>query len=181
MFVLSAVSSMLRSRVERPELTSVLVARSSPGHYGELIMYDLPSGQVPAPDLVNSDIQKEPAISEYITPLDLQGSTVLFGEMQMVLLADTVLYVPPLYVQAQGNTAVPELNRIIAVNGERIAMAETLAEAVAGGSLTLAACGSSDSATDTAASDGGPALAGKIAPGIDFPESAVLSGAGRTG
>jgi uncharacterized protein len=120
------------SSTERPELTSVLVARSSPGHYGELIMYDLPSGQVPAPDLVNSDIQKESAISEYITPLDLQGSTVLFGEMQMVLLADTVLYVRPLYVEAQGNTAVPELNRIIAVNGERIAMAETLAEAVAG-------------------------------------------------
>ncbi len=120
------------SASERPELTAIIVGRSDPGNYGELILYELPAGQVAAPDLVNSDIQKESDISGYITPLDLQGSTVLFGEMQMVLMANTVVYVRPLYVEADADVAVPKLNRVIAVNGDRIFMASNLEDAIAG-------------------------------------------------
>ncbi len=115
---------------DRPELTAIMVGRSDPEVYGQLIQYRLPGGLVNAPDLVDSEIRRETEISEYITPLDLQGSNVLFGEMIMVLIEDTLVYVRPLYVEAQGNNAVPELNRIIAVNGDRIAMRRSLDEAV---------------------------------------------------
>ena len=114
----------------RPELTALLVARSDPEYYGQLLQYPLPDGVVAAPDLVDSEIKKEGEISTFITPLDLQGSTVQFGAMIMVLVEDTMVYIRPLYVEANTETAVPELNQVIAVSGNRIAMAPTLAEVI---------------------------------------------------
>ncbi len=115
----------------RPELRSVLVARSDAPHYGELVQYLLPVGQVLAPELVDSAIRSDSDISGYITPLDLSGSSVLFGEMQLVMIGDTVLYVRPLYVKADAKTAPPELARIIVFNGNTVAMAPTLDGAIA--------------------------------------------------
>ncbi|MBT8241943.1 MAG: UPF0182 family protein, partial [Acidimicrobiia bacterium] len=115
---------------DRPELTAILVARSDPENYGQLIEYRLPSGRVEAPDLVDSNIRRENEISSFITLRDQNGSRVLFGEMIMVLVEDTLVYVRPLYVRAQGQQAVPQINQIIAVNGERIAMKSTIDAAV---------------------------------------------------
>lgn len=117
------------NNTQRPELTGILVARK--GENQGLVLYELPANRVSAMDLVDADIRKESEISTYITPLDLQGSEVRFGEMQLVLMADTLVYVRPLYVAGRGATSVPELNRVIAVNGDRIAMAPTLEEALA--------------------------------------------------
>ncbi len=115
---------------DRPELTAILVARSDPENYGQLIEYRLPSGRVEAPDLVDSNIRRENEISSFITLRDQNGSRVLFGEMIMVLVEDTLVYVRPLYVRAQGQQAVPQINQIIAVNGEKIAMEETVDAAI---------------------------------------------------
>lgn len=118
---------------DRPELTSVLIGRSDGEAAGKLMLYELPNGQVAAPDLVDANIRKSPPISQYITPLDLQGSNVLWGEMQLVLTDSSVVYVRPLYVAGTGGTTnVPELTQIVAVSGERISMAPTLEEALAG-------------------------------------------------
>jgi uncharacterized membrane protein (UPF0182 family) len=115
---------------DRPELTAILVARSDPENYGQLVEYRLPSGRVEAPDLVDSNIRRENEISSFITLRDQNGSRVLFGEMIMVLVEDTLVYVRPLYVRAQGQQAVPQINQIIAVNGERIAMESTIDAAI---------------------------------------------------
>lgn len=112
---------------ERSEMTAVMVARSDPGHYGELMLYRLPPGSIPAPDLVDQLMRNE--ASEFIT--DVRNSTVEFGEMQIVLLADSVVFVRPLYLTSSSGTGAPELTRVLAANGDRIAMASTVAEAVA--------------------------------------------------
>lgn len=116
----------------RPELRSVLVARSDGDHYGELVQYLLPEeGQVSAPELVDSAIQSDGDISDYITPRNLSGSSVIFGEMQLVMLGNTIVYVRPLYVQAETSTAPPKLDQVIVFNGSTVAMAPTLGLAVA--------------------------------------------------
>ena len=115
----------------RPELTGILVARSDPENYGQLLLYSPPRGTVAAPDLVDSEIRKESDISAFITLRAAQGSRVRFGEMQMVLLDETVLYVRPLYIQAEGTVAVPQLDQVIVVSDSRIAMEPTLDEAIA--------------------------------------------------
>jgi uncharacterized membrane protein (UPF0182 family) len=86
---------------------------------------------VAAPDLVDENIRKYPPVSLYITPLDLQGSEVRWGEMQMVMTDDTIVYIRPLYVAGTGGSNnVPELTQVVAVNGDRIGMAPTLDKAL---------------------------------------------------
>ncbi len=123
-------SSGANSESTRPELTAILVARSDPENYGQLIQYSLPAGRVSAPDLVDGDIRRDGEISQYVTLRDQNGSRVLFGEMIMVLVEDTLIYVRPLYVEAAGQQAVPQLNQIIAVNGDQIAMRDSLDAAI---------------------------------------------------
>jgi hypothetical protein len=117
------------SSTARPELTGVMVARSDPGNYGELVLYRVPGGQVEAPDFVHSEIRKNDDLTEFVK--EKIGSVVSFGEMTLLLIDDTILYVRPVYVEAASRTAVPELSRVIAANGNRIAMGATLSEAVA--------------------------------------------------
>lgn len=116
----------------RPEVTAFVYGRSDPGKASQLVMYKFPQGQLSAPDFVDSDIKKDDKISAVITPLSLQGSKVLFGEMVPLLVENTVVYIRPMYVKADTNNGLPELNRIIAVNGSRIAMGFTLQEALDG-------------------------------------------------
>ncbi len=144
------VPSSADSATGRPELTGVMIARSDPEHYGQLIQYDLPAGQVAAPDLVDADINKDEEISQFITLRASQGSNVKFGEMQLVMLDDTIVYLRPLYIQATSGNAVPELTQIIAVSGNRIAMEDTLMAAVRG--VTVDGGGSSGGSTGS--SDG---------------------------
>ncbi len=132
----------------RPELRSVLVARSDAPHYGELVQYLLPVGQVLSPELVDAAIRSDSdsvvpgsdakGVSGYITLQDSRGSSVLFGEMQLVMVGDTVLYVRPLYVKADSETAPPKLTRVIVFNGSEVAMGLDLDGAIAslsGGSV----------------------------------------------
>jgi uncharacterized membrane protein (UPF0182 family) len=125
------VPSSSSARSGRPELTSIMVARSDPGRYGELVQYRIASGNLSAPALVDSDIRRDDVISPFISLRNREGSSVQFGEMQMVVLEGTVVYVRPLYIEADTETAVPELTQVIAVSGGRIAMAPTLEEALA--------------------------------------------------
>jgi uncharacterized membrane protein (UPF0182 family) len=118
------------SGTARPELTGVMMARSDPGHYGELVLYTVPSGLVQAPDFIHSEIRKTDELTEFVK--EKQGSVVLFGEMTLLLVEDTIVYVRPVYVEANSKTAVPELSRVIAVSDERIAMGATLDDAIAG-------------------------------------------------
>ena len=54
----------------------------------------------------------------------------MFGELLLVPIEDSILYVRPLYVQAEGDSTVPELERVIVAVGERVVMANSLQEAL---------------------------------------------------
>ena len=124
------VSGAAGSNTARPELTGLMMARSDPENYGELVLLTLPSGLIDAPDLVHSEIRKSEDLTEFIK--DKAGAKVEFGEMSIVLVDDTIVYIRPVYVEANSATAVPELQRIVAVNGDRIFMANNVRDALSG-------------------------------------------------
>ncbi len=122
------LSGQAGSTTARPELTGVMMARSDPDNYGELVLYTISSGVVEAPDFVHAEIRKNDQLTEFVR--DQIGSVVLFGDMTLLLVNDTIVYVRPVYVEAPSATAVPELSRVIAVNGDQIAMGSSLDEAL---------------------------------------------------
>ena len=161
----------------RPELTGVLMGRSDGENAGGLVLYELPPNTVAAPDLVDTDIRKYPPVSEYITPLDLQGSKVQWGEMQLVMVEDTIVYIRPLYVAGAGGTNnVPELAQIVAVNGDRIGMAPTLAGALAKVVSGEATPPTDDTGSGEPSDNGGPTQVPDAPTDLDGLSAAELLG-----
>ncbi len=114
----------------RQTLTSFMVADSDPDDYGKITVYEMPSGQqINGPSLANAAISQNQVVSILITQLNQQGSRVQYGNMLLVPLENSILYVRPLYVAADAN-AVPQLKQVIVVAGDRVAMRPTLRAAI---------------------------------------------------
>ena len=107
--------------------------RSDGSNYGKSVVYVFPkSKQVFGPRQIEARIDQTPAISSQFTLWDQSGSRVVRGNLLMIPIANSYLYVEPVYLQAE-QSQLPELQRVIVVDGEQIAMETTLA-----GSLSAA-------------------------------------------
>jgi uncharacterized membrane protein (UPF0182 family) len=114
----------------RRELSAFMVAKSDPGSYGQLEVFVMPRGEpVDGPAIVNARIQQEPDISQIITLLSRAGSRVLQGDLVLIPIENSLLYVRPLYVEAEG-TRVPELKQVVVAYGDRVVMRDTLRQAL---------------------------------------------------
>ncbi len=111
-------------------LSGFMIAGSDPGHYGQLQMFVTPRDQpVNGPALVAAQIDAQPTVSQQITLLNSNGSSALLGNVLMIPVADSLLYIQPLYVESSRN-AFPELQRVIAVYGKQVQIAPTLSGAL---------------------------------------------------
>ncbi|MCB0077812.1 MAG: UPF0182 family protein [Anaerolineales bacterium] len=107
-----------------------LAARNDGENYGELVIYELPKQQlVFGPLQIESRIDQEPSISEQISLWSQIGSQVIRGNLIVLPLGNSFLYVEPLYLQSSAS-ALPELKRVIVVNGNRVVMRENLTDAL---------------------------------------------------
>jgi uncharacterized membrane protein (UPF0182 family) len=100
---------------KQQNLSAFMTAKGDPSNYGRLDVFVTPSGQqVDGPALINAAINANPDISKEITLLNTNGSQVELGNVITVPVNQTLIYVQPLYVQAQGNP-VPRLDDVIVV------------------------------------------------------------------
>jgi uncharacterized protein len=92
----------------------------------QLQVYTTQSGQTTlGPAQAESEIQQNPAVSQEISLLDQHGSNVLLGNILLVPVGNSMLYVRPLYVESSGNPQ-PQLRYVITVLGQNVQMAPTL-------------------------------------------------------
>lgn len=113
----------------RKELTAFMVAETRPDGSSRLVSYEMSNLLAPGPAIVASNISTNPEISARLTLLNDQGSSVDFGDLLLLPVDDSVLYVRPLYVRAQG-TQIPLLAGVIVAVGDRTALADTFEEAL---------------------------------------------------
>ncbi|MCA9939535.1 MAG: UPF0182 family protein [Anaerolineales bacterium] len=107
-----------------------IAARNDVPHYGELVVYELPKQElVFGPLQVEARIDQDPTISEQISLWDQLGSSVIRGNLIVVPIDNSFLYVEPLYLLSE-NSALPELKRVIVASGNRIAMRDNLEQAL---------------------------------------------------
>lgn len=105
---------------ERKELTAFIAAKSDVdedgelGDYGQLVVYTVPGTSIPGPSIVDAKIQADTEIADAFTQLNQQGSTVLQGNLLMIPVGDSLLFVRPVYVQATGETELPQVKQVIA-------------------------------------------------------------------
>jgi uncharacterized membrane protein (UPF0182 family) len=111
-------------------LSGFMMAGSDPGHYGQLEMFVTPrDSPVTGPAIVASQIDAAPGVSQAITFYDQSGSSVLLGNLLMIPVADSLLYIQPMYVQSSRNP-IPVLTEVIAAYGKQVQIKQTLAGAL---------------------------------------------------
>lgn len=116
----------------RQNMVALMAVSSDPGSYGQISSFTFPSGlNVFGPSQVFSQINQDPVFSQERTLLGQGGSSVVFGDLLVIPIDNSFLYVEPVYVRAQQENAIPELKRVIVVNGSTVGVAPTLADAIA--------------------------------------------------
>jgi len=114
----------------RDNMIGWMSVNSDPAEYGKRIVYTFPQGTVIlGPDQVAARINQDDVIAPQLTLWSQRGSEVIFGNMLVVPLEDSVVYVQPLYLQAE-QTAIPELVRVIVVYADKVEMARDLESAL---------------------------------------------------
>ena len=97
----------------RPNMIGWLAARSDMPNYGQAVSFAFPSNAtVYGPTQVEAAINQDPTVSQQLTLWNQRGSHVIFGNLLVIPIADSLLYVEPLYLESS-TTPVPQLQRVI--------------------------------------------------------------------
>lgn len=114
----------------KKQLTAVMVARSDGNDLGQLQVYQMDEkDQIDGPGIVSPRMQSDNAVSTRITQLNQQGSKVRFGDLTIVPVENSLLYVRALYVVASGQP-VPVVRNVIVSYGQRVVIRDTLRDAL---------------------------------------------------
>ena len=120
----------------RPNMTAFMVAKSDRDEYGKIVDYRLPRGQsINGLQQTSARIDQDPVISEQFTLLGQQGSEIIRGNMLVVPVEESLLFIQPIYlrVEVDEGLLLPEFKRVVVVYGEETPpiMRETLDAALA--------------------------------------------------
>jgi uncharacterized membrane protein (UPF0182 family) len=108
-----------------------LAARCDGENYGKLLAYRFPKERlVYGPSQIENRIQQDTAITEQFALWGRGGSRIIRGNLLLIPLGDSKIYVEPVFLQAEVG-GLPELKRVIVAIGDQIAMEPTLAESIA--------------------------------------------------
>jgi hypothetical protein len=111
---------------QKDNLAAWIVARSDGENYGRLMVFQFPKQTVVfGPRQVAARISQDQVIAPQITLWNQQGSQVIQGNLLVIPIEESLLYIRPLYLRAAGGR-IPELKRVIVAYQNTIVMEETL-------------------------------------------------------
>jgi uncharacterized membrane protein (UPF0182 family) len=116
--------------IRKDNMVAWLAARSDGDNYGKLLLYKFPKEKlVYGPLQIEAKFDQDSVISEQLTLWSTQGSRVTRGNLLVIPIEDSILYVEPLYIMAETGQ-LPELKRMLVSDGERVVMEEDLDSAL---------------------------------------------------
>jgi uncharacterized membrane protein (UPF0182 family) len=115
----------------KDNLAAWMVARSDGANYGKLLVYRFPrQSLVFGPRQIENRINQDTEIARQVSLWDQRGSQVIRGDLLVIPIKEALLYVQPLYLQAEGGR-IPELKRVVVAFQNQVVMRETLDAALA--------------------------------------------------
>jgi uncharacterized membrane protein (UPF0182 family) len=114
----------------RDNMIAWMAAKCDFPEYGKILLYQLPKERlILGPIQIEAMIDQNTLISEQLSLWDQRGSRVIRGNLIIIPMENSFLYVEPVYLTAEG-TNIPQLKRIIVVAGDKVAMEPTLDRAL---------------------------------------------------
>lgn len=157
---------------QKDNLAAWMVARNDGDHYGKLIAYRFPrQSLVFGPTQIANRINQDTEVSRQISLWDQGGSEVIRGELLVIPIEASLLYVQPIYLRAQGGK-IPELKRVVVAHEGRVVMEETLEEGLQ--MLFGTGTGRAGSASAPRREGAAPAAASATAPAMDAQRRALV-------
>jgi uncharacterized membrane protein (UPF0182 family) len=114
----------------RPNMIAWVAAHNDPAEYGTVSVYDFPrDSTIYGPAQMSALILQNPVISQQITLWGQQGSTVIMGNLLVVPLQNSILYVQPVYMSSNTNP-LPVLQKVVVATPSQIVWGDTLQSAL---------------------------------------------------
>ena len=125
------VSILPFTPASRNNLIGWMAGRSDGDKYGTLRVYRFPKTRfVDGPLQIQARIDQDPQLSSQLTLWNQQGSTVIRGNLLVMPLEDTLLFVEPIYLQAE-RSPMPELRLVVLATQDRLAYGPRFSDALA--------------------------------------------------
>jgi uncharacterized protein len=148
-------------------LIGLMMGRSDGQHLGSMSVLQLSKGElIPGPMNISAYINQDQNIAKDLTLWNQQGSRVLRGQILVLPVADTFLYIEPIYIQASEGS-MPQLKKVVLGHGNHLIYADTYDQALAelagrGGFTPAPAPGPGDSTSPTTSAPAPAALPGTV-------------------
>ncbi len=114
----------------KPNMTAWLGIRCDLNEYGKATLYAVPKDElIPGPMQVESLFSQNPQIAANMTLWGQRGSQVIRGNLLIYPVGDSLLYMEPLYLQAE-TVRIPELKLVLMYYGGKVVMGTSVADAM---------------------------------------------------
>jgi uncharacterized protein len=116
----------------RSNMIGWMAARNDGEQYGKVLVYSFPKNvTVNGPSQIRARVNQDPELSKQMTLWNSRGSELLRGNLLVIPIADSLLYVEAFYLQAEGSQSkLPELRQVAVATQDRLASARTFDEAL---------------------------------------------------
>jgi hypothetical protein len=157
---------MLFTPLGTHNLRAWLAARSDGDQYGRLMAFLFPKHRlVYGPAQIAARIEQDPVIAPQLTLWRQRGSTVIRGSLLAIPIEESLLYIEPMYLAAEGEKgSIPELKRVFVAYGNQIVMGDSLEaslQAIFGRPAAVATAPGPESGARPPAGDGLGAVVGR--------------------
>jgi len=146
----------------RVNMIAWVAARNDAPNYGGVRVFRFPSDTtVLGPAQIEARIDQDPTISAQVTLWNQSGSSVIRGNLIVVPVGDSLLYLQPVYLQST-SSKFPEFQRIVVASPTVVVWGRTLSEAL---NLLLASGGQQPGPSPTPGGGPGPTPGPSVTPG----------------
>jgi uncharacterized membrane protein (UPF0182 family) len=117
--------------VNKDNMIAWMAVDQDPPRYGQKILYEFSKDKlIYGPAQIEALIDQDEIISKDLTLWSTGGSQVIRGNLLVIPIKDSLLYIEPLYISAESGSSIPELKKILVVYENRVAMEDSLEEAL---------------------------------------------------
>src|SRR5215216_3722587 len=116
----------------RSNMIGWMAARNDGPQYGKVLVYSFPKNvTVNGPAQIRARVNQDPELSKQMTLWNARGSELLRGNLLVIPIADSLLYVEAFYLQAEGSQSkLPELRQVAVATQDRLASGRTFDESL---------------------------------------------------
>jgi len=115
---------------KRLNMVAWLSAKSDGADYGKRLVYRFPKDKlIYGPEQIHARLNQDPVISSQLSLLNQRGSRIVWGNLLVIPIEKSILYVQPMYLLAE-QSQIPQLKRVVVATGSSLAMEATLGEAL---------------------------------------------------